>query len=89
MKVSCDVSCVQLAMRHCHNAENGGNNRDGGSKQCAFPGRIRRSPRNERGFVAGSLSAVCARGHLRRGRRVEEFWKFLGRGLAHVWGPST
>ena len=59
MKVSCDVSCVQLAMRHCHNAENGGNNRDGGSKQCAFPGRIRRSPRNERGFVAGSLSAVC------------------------------
>ena len=52
MKVSCDVSCVQLAMRHCHNAENGGNNRDGGSKQCAFPGRIRRSPRNERGFVA-------------------------------------
>ena len=24
MKVSCDVSCVQLAMRHCHNAENGG-----------------------------------------------------------------
>jgi hypothetical protein len=83
MKVSCDVSCVQLAMRHCHNAENGGNNRDGGSKQCAFPGRIRRSPRNERGFVAGSLSADCARGHLRRGRRVEEFWKFLGRGLGH------
>ena len=83
MKVSFDVSCVQLAMRHCHNAENGGNNRDGGSKQCAFPGRIRRSPRNERGFVAGSLSAVCARGHLRRGRRVEEFWKFLGRGLGH------
>ena len=54
MKVSCDVSCVQLAMRHCHNAENGGNNRDGGSKQCAFPGRIRRSPRNERGFVAAT-----------------------------------
>ena len=26
MKRSCDVSYVQLAMRHCHNAENGGNN---------------------------------------------------------------
>ena len=88
MKVSCDVSCVQLAMRHCHNAENGGNNRDGGSKQCAFPGRIRRSPRNERGFVAGSLSAVCARGHLRRGRRVEEFWKFLGR-MRTPWEDLT
>ena len=85
MKVSCDVSCVQLAMRHCHNAENGGNNRDGGSKQCAFPGRIRRSPRNERGFVAGSLSAVCARGHLRRGRRVEEFWKFFGARTRTPW----
>ena len=80
MKVSCDVSCVQLAMRHCHNAENGGNNRDGGSKQCAFPGRIRRSPRNERGFVAGSLSAVARLRTLTSRWRVEEFWSSWGRG---------
>ena len=33
MKFSCDISYVQLVVRHCHNAENGGDNRDGGSKQ--------------------------------------------------------
>ena len=82
MKVSCDVSCVQLAMRHCYNAENGGNNRDGGSKQCAFPGRIRRSPRNERGFVVGSLLAVCDRGTYVEAGELKNSGS-LGRGLGH------
>ena len=38
------------------------------------------------GLSRAHFLRFAPRGHLRRGRRFEEFWKFLVRGLGHRGG---
>ena len=86
MKLSFDVSCVQFAMRQCHNAKSDGNNRDRAENGELFQGYSG----GRREMNVRLAQAHCLRfarwGQLRRGRLFEEFSKFLGRGLGHRSG---